>query len=112
MEGAMSKNRQFLSLGMVIVFVAAGFFVSRSQAQPEQLQRADLPFLWRIGEKYFNPSKVMSVHTFTLYGKKYLQIDGGELRPFEFGTNGEAEALLEWFDAHSTELKPKPVKRK
>jgi hypothetical protein len=107
----MIKRRHFLSLGIVIVFVAAGFFVGRSQAQPEQLQRADLPFLWRLGEKHFNPSKVTSVETFTSSGKKYLQIDGVELRPLEFGTDGEAEALLEWFDARSIEIKPKPPKK-
>jgi hypothetical protein len=107
----MSKNRQFLSLGMVIVFVATGFFVGRSQAQPEQLQRAGLPFLWRIGEKHFNPSKVTTVQTFKSDGKTYLQIDGVELSPLEFGKDGEAEALLEWFDARSIEIKPKPAKK-
>jgi hypothetical protein len=107
----MSKNRQFLSLGMVIVFVAAGFFVGRSQAQPEQLQRADLPFLWRIGETHFNPSKVTSVRTLMSQGKKYLLLGGVELKAFEFGTDGEAEALLEWFDVRSIEIKPKPPKK-
>ena len=107
----MSKNRQILSLGMVIVFVATGFFVGRSQAQPEQLQRADLPFLWRIGEKHFNPTKVTSVRTHTSQGKKYLILGGVELEAFKFGTDGEAEALLEWFDARSIEIKPKPPKQ-
>ena len=49
----MSKNRQFLAIGMVIVFVARRSFVGRSQAQPEQLRRADLPFLVKIGETAF-----------------------------------------------------------
>jgi hypothetical protein len=60
-EGVMNQNRQFLSLGMVIVFVVVGLFVGRSQAQPEQARRADLPLLLKIGGWRFNPSQVTDV---------------------------------------------------
>jgi hypothetical protein len=54
------------------------------------------------------------VSTWNITSEKHLDshltlVSTGRELDFEFGTNGEAEALLEWIDAHSTELKPKVV---
>ena len=113
-EDVMSKNRLWLSLGVLIVVLAVGLLVGRSQAQPEQSRRADPPFLLRIGDLRFNPSLVSDVRIMEHEGFRCLRLGcGGEsIYALEFGTDGQAEVLLEWFDAHSTELKPKPVKKK
>jgi hypothetical protein len=109
----MDKARCRLSLGMVIVVVAAGLLVGRSQAQPEPGQRADPPFFLKIGELRINPSQVTCVQTQTSSGEKTLHVAMGvQIRAFQFGTDGQAEALLQWFEAHSTEIKPKPLNPK
>jgi hypothetical protein len=113
----MSKDRQFLALSAVIVCVAVGLLVGRSQAQPEQSRRADPPFLLRIGKHRINPSQLSYVYTwdvtFENHADNHMTIfSGGREIDFEFGTDGQAEALLEWLDAHSTELKPKVVNKK
>jgi hypothetical protein len=44
--------------------------------------------------------------------RKLLVFQGGVLgQEFTFGANGEAEALVEWFDAHAIEIKAKPPKK-
>ena len=109
----MSKNRKLLSLGIVVVFVAAGLLVGRSEAQPEQGRRADPPLLVKIGDWRFNPRQVTAVNI-SEFGDGYLSVFLGAQhgKDFKFGSNGQAEALLEWFDANCTELKPKAVKKK
>jgi hypothetical protein len=113
----MSKNRWCLPLVTVIVVVAIGLLVGRSQAQPEKSRRAGPPFLLSIGKYRINPSQVSVIQTWNIHSEEHpdnhltIHVGGRDL-DFEFGTDGQAEALLEWFDAHSTELKPKPVKRK
>jgi hypothetical protein len=113
-EGVMSKDRLRLSLGMLIVLVAVGLLADRSQAQPEQTRLAIPPLYVKIGEWRFNPGEVTSVETGEFVGdrKILVHLGPGQGKSFTFGTDGEAEALLEWFDAHSTELKPKPVEKK
>ena len=52
-EVVMSKNRQLLSLGIVIVFVAAGFFVGRSQAQARKTPTCRLAVLMETRRNAF-----------------------------------------------------------
>ncbi len=109
----MDKARCWSSLGMVIVFVAVGLLGGRSQAQPEPGQRAGPPLFLKIGELRINPSQVTCVQLQTSSGEKALHVAMGvQIQGFKFGTDGQAEALLEWFEAHSTEIKPKPLNPK
>jgi hypothetical protein len=121
MEGFMTKNRLWLLLGVVLLAFAIGSLVPRSQAQPqpqpEKGRLSDSPIFLKIGTIRINPDQVAYVTTWTGVGDpgaKYLGIHaGGGAAPMdlEFATDGRAEALLEWFDAHSVELKPKALKK-
>jgi hypothetical protein len=112
----MDKARYSLMLGTVIVIVAIGLLVGRSQAQPEQLRRAGEPFFLKIGRLRLNPNQVSSLNTYMLGDPPYECLEiiygGNRMQLLELGTDGVAESLLEWFDSHSTEIKPKPPKRK
>jgi hypothetical protein len=108
----MSKNRQYFPLVMLIAFVAIVSLVGRSPAHHEIERRADAPLFVKIGKWRFNPSQVTAVN-FNDFGDGILSVFLGAQhgKDFKFGTNGEAEALLEWFDRSTIEIKPLPPKK-
>ena len=115
----MSKSRLWFSLGMVIVVVAIALFASQSQAKPEKGQQAGAPIFLKIGKLRINPTQIARAYTYNNNANEpdeYLavSISGGSagVDYYRLGTDGVAETLIEWIDAHSVELKPKPVEKK
>jgi hypothetical protein len=117
----MGKHRRFLSLGMAAIACAVGLLVGRSEAQPRQGQQAGAPLLIKIGKHFINPNNIFQVNSYNsdrdpAKPDEYLQLStsgaNGDAIYYQFGTDGGAEALLEWLDAHSVELKPKPTRKK
>jgi hypothetical protein len=115
----MGKNRHWLSFGMVLLAFAVGLLVSRSHAQPEKGQQSSSPIFLKIGKTRINPNQIARAYTYNSNPGEpdnYLavSISGGSagVDHYELGTDGVAEALLEWIDAHSVDVKPKPVEKK
>jgi hypothetical protein len=109
----MGKIRRFAMFGVMLAFALVGFFVGRSPAQPDDVRRNDLPLFVKIGDWRFNPRQITYVNTVDIGAGQLAVFFGPQHgKDFKLGTDGEAEALVEWFDAHSTVLKPKPVKKK
>jgi hypothetical protein len=110
----MSKNQLWSLLGLVVVVFVVGLLGQHSQAQPELSRAADTALLIKIGDLRFNPSQVATVEIENEppTGKTLrVFVIGGRALTYVFGTNGEAEALLEFFAARSAEIKPKPPKK-
>lgn len=102
----MNAPRSTMALGMGIIAVILGLTIGRLYAQPAVEAKKPSPFLIKVGRQWFNPDQL----GFIQRGNGYLHVTcGGKTESFELGTDGEAEAIIEWVEARSSELKQKPV---